>query len=232
MVISVHQPNYLPWVGYFHKIASSDVFVFLDAVQYPRGRSVANRNRIKTPQGVQYLTVPISIPKGREGKVSYLEVQFADPRWRNRHLKALRMAYGRAPYFEWCFEGLASIVEQDLPFAEMNIALVHYFMERLGITTPTYRLSEMQVQPARKSRLIVNICLALGVDTYLSGEGARDYNDEALFAAHGIRLVYQQFRCPEYPQLFGEFVPNLSIVDLLFNCGPRSLDILLGEGRT
>lgn len=228
MIVSVHQPNYLPWLGYFYKIAQSDAFVFLDTVQYPRGRSVANRSRIKTSQGPRYLTIPISIPRGREGKVSYLDVQFADLRWRTRHLKTLRGAYGRAAHFKTRFDDLASVLLTDRPFVETNIALLRYFMQQLDIPTPVHRLSEMSVEPGPKSQLIVNICRHMGADTYLSGEGARKYNDESLYAAHHIRLVYQQFTCPVYPQLFGEFVPNLSIVDLLFNCGPDSGAILRG----
>lgn len=227
MVVSVHQPNYLPWLGYFHKIACSDVFVFLDSVQYPRGQSVANRNRIKTAQGVQYLTVPVSIPKGRQGKVSYLEVRTADERWQAKHLKTLQMAYGRAPYFGRYFEDLARLLHEEQPFVEMNMALIRYFLQQLNINTPLYRLSQLDLEPGQKSQLIVDICLHFRADTYLSGQGARKYNDETLYAAHGIKLVYQHFTCPTYPQLHGEFVPNLSIVDLLFNCGPESGAILL-----
>jgi hypothetical protein len=226
MVAAVHQPNYLPWLGYFHKIAQSDVFVLLDCVQYPRGQSVANRNKIKAAQGVQYLTVPVSIPKGRKGKVCYMEVETADMQWKARHLKSLQLNYGRAPYFKQYFDDLASLLAEDRSFVERNVALIRYFAQQLSIATPMIRLSEMALEPDRKSELIVNICCHLGANVYLSGQGARKYNDDGLFAAHGVELVYQQFACPTYPQLHGSFVPNLSIVDLLFNCGPDSRSIL------
>lgn len=230
MLISVHQPNYLPWLGYFHKIEASDAFVFLDTVQYPRGNNVANRNKIKTAQGAQYLTVPISIPKGRRGKVSYLKAAATDARWKTSHLKTLQMAYGRAPHFERHFDDLAALLQRDLPFVELNMALIRYFLDQLSISTPVQRLSELGIEPVGKSQLVVDICQRLGADAYLSGQGARKCNDEALYAANGIRLVYQNFVCPVYPQLFGEFVPNLSIVDLLFNCGPESRAVLCKIG--
>jgi hypothetical protein len=227
MIVSVHQPNYLPWLGYFHKIAHSDIFVFLDTVQYPRGSSVANRNRIKTAHGVQYLTVPVSVPKGRRGKASYLEVSSAGGHWVNTHVKTLQMAYGRAPYFERYIEDVVAILERAEPFVEMNVALIHFFLSQLSISTPVYRLSRLDIDPGRKSHLILDICQHFEAGVYLSGQGARKYNDEALYNANGIQLVYQDFTCPRYTQLFGEFVPNLSIVDLLFNCGPQSKDVLL-----
>jgi len=228
ITIAVHQPNYLPWVGYFHKIAQVDVFVLLDSVQYPRGRSVAKRNRIKTAQGVQWLTVPVSLPKGAHGEATYRDVILRDDRWKKTHLKTLRVNYGRAPHFHPHFDRIEEILLQPRPFVEMNVALIRYFLSQLGIDTPLYRLSELPEVTGRKSELIVNICRHFGADVYLSGQGARKYNDEALFAANDIRLAYQEFTCPPYPQLFGEFVPDLSIVDLLFNCGPESGAILLG----
>ncbi|MFQ5576992.1 MAG: WbqC family protein [Anaerolineae bacterium] len=230
MIVSVHQPNYLPWVGYFHKIALSGAFVFLDAVQYPRGQSVANRNKIKTAGGVQYLTVPISKPKGSRGKASYFDVAPADNRWPASHLKTLRLAYGRTPYFARYVDDLAAILQAGQSFVDTNIALIRYLLAQLNITTPVYRLSALAVEPGRKSELVVNICRSLNAGVYLSGQGARAYNDEALFAAHGIQLTYQQFTCPVYPQLYGAFAPNLSVVDLLFNCGPDSKQILMQAG--
>ena len=228
VTVAVHQPNYLPWVGYFHKIAQVDHFVFLDNTQYPRGRSVANRNRIKTAQGAQWLTVPVSLPKGTQGKASYLDVILRDDRWKKKHLKTLRVNYSRAPHFHPYFDQIAEILLQPLSFVEMNIALIRYFLSQLEIDTPLHRLSALPGVTGQKSELIVNICRRLEADTYLSGQGARKYNDETYYAANGIRLTYQEFTCPVYPQLFGEFVPDLSIVDLLFNCGPESRTVLLG----
>ncbi len=226
-IVAVHQPNYLPWLGYFHKIASADVFIFLDSVQYPRGQSIANRNKIKTAQGWQWLTVPISIPKGQRGKASYLDASAAELRWKKKHLKTLQVNYSRAPYFQPYFEQIAEILLAEQSFAQTNMVLIGYFLGQLEIDTPLYRLSELEKVSGQKSQLIADICIHFEADTYISGQGARVYNDETAFAQQGIQIVYQQFTCPVYPQIHGDFIPNLSALDLLFNCGPESKDILM-----
>ena len=229
--LAVHQPNYLPWLGYFHKIASADIFVFLDSVQFPRGQSVANRNKIKTSQGWQWLTVPISIPSGRKGKATYLEVALANDTWRKKHLKTIQMNYSRAPYFQPHFDYISKILLENHSFAQTNINLIRYFLEQLEIETPLYRLSELKDISGKNNELIINLCHALGADTYLSGLGALKYNNPANYQQSHIHLEYQNFTSPQYPQQFGEFIPNLSIVDLLFNCGPESKEILLGDQK-
>lgn len=228
--LAIHQPNYVPWPGYFHKIARADVFVYLDAVQYPRGQSFAPRNRIKTPNGVVFLTVPVSVPKGRHGKASYLEVELADDRWREKHLKTVEQSYRRAPHFGEVFALYRSELETRERFVELNIGLIEAFCSYLAIETPRVRLSKVAPTFGERTQLIVDICRALGATAYLSGTGGgRDYNDEALLAANGIALRYDDFAYPEYPQLWGPFEPNLSVLDLLFNCGRASREILLAE---
>ncbi len=225
--LAIHQPNYVPWPGYFHKIARSDLFVYLDAVQYPRGQSFAPRNRIKTPNGVVFLTIPVSVPKGRKGKASYLEVEFADDRWREKHLKTVEQSYRRASYFDQVFALYRSEREARERFVELNIGLIEAFCSYLGIETPRVRLSETVPSFGERTQLIVDVCRALDATAYLSGTGGgRDYNDEALLNAHGIDLRYDDFAYPEYRQLWGDFEPNLSVVDLLFNCGRASRAVL------
>jgi hypothetical protein len=229
--VAIHQPNYVPWPGYFHKLARSDVFVYLDAVQYPRGQSFAPRNRIKTPNGVVFLTIPVSVPKGRKGKASYLEVEFADERWREKHLKTVEQSYRRAPYFDAVFALYRHELEAWDTFAELNIGLIDACCTYLGIDTPRVRLSETAPSFGERTQLIVDVCRALGATAYLSGSGGgRDYTDEALLAANRIELRYDEFSHPEYPQLWGPFEPNLSVLDLLFNCGPASRELLLEGG--
>ncbi len=227
-VVAVHQPNYVPWPGYFHKLAHADVFVYLDSVQYPRGRSFAARNRIKTPNGVTYLTVPISIPHGREGKVSYLEVQFADESWRDTHLRTIEQSYRKAPHFDEVFPLYRDGLERGRTFVDVTIGLLEAFASYLGIETERLRLSELGTASGGKEQLVLDICLAVGADVYLSGSGAgRDYNDEQLLRENGIELRYDEFRYPEHAQLWGAFEPDLSILDLLFNCGPASRDYVI-----
>jgi hypothetical protein len=228
-VVAIHQPNYLPWPGYFHKLAAADVFVYLDAVQYPRGQSFAARNRIKTPNGVIYLTIPVSVPKGQEGKASYLEVEFAEERWRDKHLRTVEQSYRRAPHFEEVFELYRGGLERGQTFVDLNVGLIEAIAGYLGIETRRVRLSETLESFGEKTELIVDVCRAVGADVYLSGSGGgREYNDEELLAQHGIELRYDEYAYPEHPQLWDGFEPNLSVLDLLFNCGRGGRELVTG----
>jgi len=219
-VLAMHQPNYLPWLGYFDKLRRSDVFVLLDSVQYPRGASVANRNRIRSGAGELLLTVPVRVPKGREGKAPYTEVELADERWRAKHLRSIEQAYRRAPCFEAFFPEFAAIVEGAQTFCGLTVALVRWLARSLGIETETPLLSELGLPEAQKNDLIVALCRRFGADVYLSGRGAASYNDPADLAAAGVELRYQEFEHPVYPQQGEGFVSHLSALDYLLNCGP------------
>jgi hypothetical protein len=228
-VVAIHQPNYIPWPGYFHKLAACDVFVYLDAVQYPRGRSFAARNRIKTPNGVVFLTIPVSVPKGHEGKASYLEVEFADERWRDKHLKTVEQSYKRAPHFDEVFEFYRDGLERGRTLVDLNVGLIEPIADYLGIETRRVRLSETLESFGEKSDLIVDVCKTLEADVYLSGAGGgREYNDERLLNEHGIELRYDEYSYPEHPQLWDGFEPNLSVLDVLFNCGPDGRELVIG----
>lgn len=228
--IAIHQPNYIPWPGYFHKLAACDVFVLLDAVQYPRGQSFAARNRIKTPSGPTYLTIPVSVPKGHEGKATYLEVDYADPRWKEKHLRTVEGSYRRAPHFEEVYALYARQLEPERSFVDLNIGLIDAVAEYLRIETRRIRLSELLPSFGTKTDLILDVCGALDASTYLSGTGGgREYNDEELLAAHGIQLRYDEYEPPVYTQLWGDFEPRLSVLDLVFNCGRASRDLVVSQ---
>ena len=229
-VAAIHQPNYVPWPGYFHKLAACDAFVYLDAVQYPRGRSFAARNRIKTPNGVAYLTVPVSVPKGREGKASYLEVELADEQWRDKHLKTVEQSYKRAPHFEEVFALYREALERGRTLVELNVGLIEAVAGYLGIETRRARLSQTLDSFGEKTDLIVDVCRAVGADVYLSGSGGgREYTDERLLAEHGIELRFDEYEYTEHPQLWDGFEPNLSVLDLLFNCGREGRSLVTGS---
>ena len=229
IVAAIHQPNYIPWPGYFHKLAACDVFVYLDAVQYPRGQSFAARNRIKTPNGVVFLTIPVSVPKGHEGKASYLEVEFADERWRDKHLKTVEQSYKRAPHFDEVFELYRDGLERGRTFVDLNVGLIEAIAGYLGIETRRVLLSETLESFGEKTDLIVDVCKTLEADVYLSGAGGgREYNDERLLNEHGIELRYDDYAYPEHPQLWDGFEPNLSVLDLLFNCGREGRELVTG----
>lgn len=225
--LAIHQPNYIPWLGYFAKMAESDIFVYLDAVQYPRGQSFSPRNRIKTPNGPAFLTIPVDKSAAVDGKLTYRQVGFSGDKWRAKHLKTVEMSYKRAPYFEAVFERFRTVLEREESFVDLNIALIDMVVDYLGIDVQRVRLSEILDDFGQKSDLIVDCCRKMGATEYLSGTGGgKDYNDEAVLAAAGIALRYSRFAHPEYPQLWGEFVSHLSVLDALFNCGPATRDLL------
>ena len=226
-IVSIHQPNYIPWIGYFYKIFKSDYFVILDVVQYPRGKSFAARNKIKTSNGVTFLTIPVSIPKGEEGKVKYTNVKFADIKWKRKHLKTIEMNYKKTKYFDDIFPLFKNIVEPVENFTEMNIELIKMVNQYLNIDTIIVKLSKLLDEFGQKTQLIIDICKKLDVNVYLSGTGGgKDYNKEDLLNKNEIKLEYSDFQNPTYSQLWGGFESHLSIIDLLFNEGKRSKKIM------
>lgn len=217
------QPSYLPWLGYFAQMARADVFVVYDDVQYDK-HSWRNRNRIKTAHGVQWLTVPVAT----HGKNKPLnsEVQIAGQDWRRKHLATIRQQYAKSPFFEryiGVFEDLYGREWTNL--LELNHAAMLSLADALGLTREIRFASTLGIGGAGAPRLI-EICRALGAARCYEGAAGRNYIDDALFASAGIELEYQDYRHPEYPQLHGPFEPFLSVIDLLFNCGPESLEIL------
>jgi hypothetical protein len=228
MIFSIHQPNYIPYLGYFYKISKSDIFVILDTVQYPRGQSFSPRNRIKTPQGAHYLTIPVKVPGGRDGKALYTEILFANENWYVNHLKTVEQSYKKAPFFGEIYEIYGSVIKK--PFgniSELNIELIKEFCRYLEITTKIVTLSSLLEEFGQKTDLIIDIAKKLEADKYLSGTGGgKEYNNEEKMNAAGIELVYSKFKPVEYKQLWGDFIANLSVIDVLFNCGPGIIDML------
>ncbi len=227
MIAAIHQPNFIPWIGYFYKILKADQFVLLDDVQFTRG-GYTNRVSIKYGKGGDWLTVPL-IKQGRFGElVRDVELQ-ADPKWRTKTLQTLKANYGRAPYFKTYLPELEGIVfGTDRLLADFNIALIRFLMKALEIDTPICRSSTLQGISGLSTERLVSICRALGATEYLSGFGGANYQEQETFRQNGITLTMSAFKHPQYPQLWGEFVPGLSAIDLLFNCGPKSIEVLRG----
>ena len=226
---AIHQPNYIPWLGYFFKIAHSDRFVFLDTVGYPGG-SLVNRNSIKTPCGSAWLTIPV-LKSGRSGQL-ISEVETDNIRnWARRHLATLRSNYGRAPYFKEVLALLEphyhSVAGDTSSLSNFNIGLICSIATYLRLNTQCINASELNVS-GQKTDLLLDICRAIGASTYLAGTGAKVYQEDTRFEDAGITPVYSSFSQRDYPQLFGEFVGNLSVVDVLMNCGALGTRQLLG----
>jgi hypothetical protein len=229
MIAAIHQPNYLPWLGYFYKMALCDVFVLLDDVQLVRGRSFTTRNKVKTSNGAQWLTVPVT----EKGELKLIKdvVIAQDGKWLKKHWKTIELSYKKAPYWN-----NYSIYFQDVyegrcwsALSELNITLITKIKAILGLKTKIVLSSELKGISGERSSRNLSICKHLGADTYLSGTGARNYNDEEEFRKAGVNLIYTDFKHPVYHQLWGDFTPSLSIIDLLFNEGEKSLETLLAR---
>ena len=229
MIVAIHQPNYLPWLGYFYKIANCDIFVLLDNVQYNKN-GFRNRNKIKTPQGTVWLSVGV-LTKGRYGQlITEVEINNSVP-WSSIHEKSISQNYSRAPYFKKYKAFFEDIYHKKWgTLVDLDEALIKVIYEILGIKSVKFiRASELNVT-GESTELLVNICKAVGADTYLSGPSGQKYMDEELFEKEGISLRYSDFRHPTYTQLWGDFTPSMSIIDLIFNEGEKSLEILRGAG--
>jgi hypothetical protein len=226
MKVAISQPAYLPWLGYFDLIDQVDTFVLLDSVQFEK-QSWQQRNRIKTPTGLQWLTVPV-VFRGRFGQFIH-DVQIRDGEFAKKHLRGIELNYRRAPYFEQYFPELQRLLQSFCvaTLLELNEALIRWFCQILGITTQIVRSSNLNGK-GKRCELLVNLCAFLGADFYLSPVGSAVYLVEELevFAAAGIEVGFQHFEHPRYSQLFPPFESHASALDLIFNEGPASVSML------
>ncbi|MBI5444687.1 MAG: WbqC family protein [Deltaproteobacteria bacterium] len=221
MVLAVHQPHYLPWPGLFHKMASADLFVFLDVVQYVP-REWQNRNRIRTHQGTQWLTVPVHAP-GRP-EIREVSVDNEQP-WAERHLRSLEFNYRPSPHYREVMGWLEPLLQRRWEgLSDLNIAVTLEMARALGVTTPTRIASDLGDLPTGPDRRIVALCERLGAEVYLSGSGGHHYMELEAYRAAGIRVAFHEFQPPVYPQLHGDPIPGLSAVDLLLQAGPCALE--------
>lgn len=228
MKVAIHQPQYLPWLGYFDKMDQADCFVLLDDVQFTKNEW-QNRNRIKAAADWQWLTVPVlhRFPQ----RINEVRINQADP-WSRKHLRTLVSNYTSAPFFNLHRPFFEEIYAREWTLLlDLNLVAITYLVEALGIRTKLVLASSLPVPAGvEATERLIAICRAVGGDTYLSGVGGRGYLDLALFEEAAIQIVFQAFHTRPYPQRFGAFVPDLSAVDLLFNCDSDSLRIIR-EGR-
>ena len=220
-IFSVHQPNFIPWLGYFDKINNSDVFIILDDVLIPRGTSVANRNKILSNNGIIELTFPISHPKGNNRLTSYKDILFVDEKSKQKIFKTIQSTYLKAPFYKKVITLLEEVFNED-SFCKMNITYIRKVCELLNINTEIILMSDLKTD-GQKNELIVGLGKLINGDVYLSGTGAKSYNDEAFFNANGIELVYQNYKPENYIQFNStESIAYLSSLDYLFNKGFNS----------
>ncbi len=223
MIVSIAQPAYLPWPGYFDRIMASDAHVVLDHVQFEKN-SVTNRNKIKTPQGEAWMTVPL-LTKGNFGSLEINKVEVArNSNWQIKHWKSLQNNYAKSPclarfqeklgqlYTSRTYERLIDVLERGLDF----------FLRHLKISIPIHYSSALNCG-GKKSELVLEICQKLGATTYISGPFGRDYLEREKFDAAGIKILFHEYEYVPYPQRFGDFLPGLSTIDMLLNIGEDAI---------
>lgn len=223
-VVGIHQPQYLPYLGYFHKIAQCDVFVHLDDVQFQKG-GVQNRNKIKNITGWNWLTVPVT----QNINQNINEVQIINKvNWADKHWRALQTNYGKAPFFK-TYSGLFQQIygKKWNNLADLNIEFAERICDVLDIHTEFVLSSKIETEGTSTERL-VSVCQNLNADAYIAGRGGKNYMKLGLFEKEGIEIIWQDFTHPVYQQQFPEveFIPNLSIIDLLFNCGDKTREFI------
>jgi len=228
MTVGILQPGYLPWLGFFEQMYKSDVFIIYDDVQYDK-QGWRNRNRIKTVNDVQWLTVPVVVNFKESPLIN--EVRIDDKiNWRKKHLLSIKQNYSKSP----CYREYIGIFEDAYSreweyLVDIDMFFIVKLAECLGMSNKKIvRSSTLNVNGDRIERLI-NICKIFKADTFYEGAAGRDYIDESYFAEHGIKVEYQDYKHPAYNQLYGNFIPCLSMIDLLFNHGKESLSILVNK---
>jgi hypothetical protein len=221
------QPSYIPWRGYFDQIKRADTFVFYDDVQYDK-RGWRNRNRIKTPHGVRWLTIPVYSRGAQTQHIPIQDIRICwDRPWNQEHWSTIAMAYRRAPYFRTYAALLEEFYQRRYDsLADFTIELTEALAGALGISHTRYLRSSALAAAGAKTDRLLDILHKVGASDYLSGPSARGYIEEEKFLAAGIRLEYMQYDYPEYEQLYPPYDPQVSIIDLLFMTGPRALEYI------
>lgn len=229
MRVTIHQPEHMPWLGFFHKINMADVYVTLDNVQF-RKDYFHNRNQIRAANGKTWITVPVK-NKNAIQIIKDVEISY-DHKWIKRYSNLIDQNYAKSPFYERYIHDLVSIIKNSYSYlCALNIDIIKFLLKNLGIQTKVVHACELQL-PHCKGPTAVNwhICKALNAKTYISGISGKEYLDETPFKKDNINVEYQEFHHPIYEQLYKPFVPLMSVIDLLFNYGEKSLDVINGVG--
>lgn len=217
MICAIHQPNFIPYLGFFNKFKKSDVFVLYDHVQYAKN-DFHNRNRLKINGKGNWLTIPVNVHFGQ--KIN--EVKFANRDFINKHLESIKQNYKKSEYFNEIFPDIERIyldVESD-NFSDFNIRLLKFLFNKFDKNKKVFLSSELGLDYTKRStEALIDACQKVGADKYLSGSGAKNYINESLFLDNNIELIWQDFHHPIYKQLGNDFIENLSVLDALFNLG-------------
>jgi len=227
MILTAHQPVYLPWLGLFHKISLAETFVYFDQVQY-LPKDWMNRNKIRTKDGSIWLTVPVLRKGYRDLKTSEIEINNST-NWQKKHLRSISLNYKKSPYFENYIPFFEDVYSRKWEFlGDLNEYMLKWFLDELGIKVNFLNAKNFKFE-GEKSSLILNMCKKLDASTYIFGTLGKDYANVHEFEKNNVKLIFQDYNHPKYSQLYSEFVSHLSVIDLLFNHGPKSLEIILSN---
>ena len=226
MILTAHQPLYMPWLGFFHKAILADTICILDDVQFADGDYI-NRNKIKTVHGAKWITVPVNKKNHLNKQINQMEI--VDEGWKNRHLSLLRQSYSKTPYYSYYIDSLGALIEETSyqHLIDLDMALIEFLFKELDISTNIVMSSNLALQ-GKKSDLILSMCQELDADVYISGQNGLDYLKVQDFGSIETQIVVQNYKHPSYSQSHGDFVPFLSVIDLLFNSGSGARDIIMG----
>jgi len=227
-IVSVHQPNFLPWIGYFYKIAKSDIFVYLDNVQFIK-RSFINRVKIKTITGTNWMTVPVKTKRRYLQSINETKID-NETDWRKKFLGIIKANYSKSPYFKKYFKSLELYFSNDFNYlTNFNMGLTEWVLSELSIKTKILKSSEIINDMDNPTERIVIICKKLNADAYLSGFGGEKYQERDKFENQNINLIVYDFNHPVYEQLWGDFIPGLSILDYMFNTDIKEMKEFFNE---
>jgi hypothetical protein len=228
VIVTIHQPDHLGYLGFYHKIMNADKYVVLDSVQFAK-REFIHRNRIRSASGPLWLSVPV-LTKGRYyQKIQDVEINQTQS-WQKEHWGRIYHTYCKAPHFDTYAPEFQTIYTTSWEkLVDLNLRLIRTAFDLLGMHVDMCLASELDVE-GKATELLINITQAVGGDTYLSGPGGKNYMDESLFEERGVHVKYNQFEHPVYEQLHEPFLPYMAVIDLLFNCGPCALDVLRSAG--
>lgn len=215
MILTAHQPSYLPWLGYFDKIIHSDVFIYLDTVQLEKN-SYSYRNKIKTPQGSTWLTIPLKM-KGHTSNLIQDVLIDNSQQWKKKHLKNIFFNYKKSSFFNELYPKIEKLYQQDFDlFSDLTYQHLLFWIQELNIKTKIIKSSGLEIN-SKKSNLILDLCKEFNADKYISGALGKDYLDESGFKEENISIEYQDYQHPSYQQLNGSFISHMGIVDFWMN---------------
>lgn len=228
IILSLHQPNFIPWIGFFYKIAKSDIFVFIDEVQFIK-RSYINRVKIKTVTGTKWMTVPVKTKGRYYQKINEVEID-NERDWKKKILGLIKMNYSKSPFYEKYFYHLNDYLMRDYHLlTEFNIGIIKWLLSELSIKTKIYKSSEIIEEVDDPTERIIKICKKFNAEIYLSGFGGNNYQEVDVFKKSIIEPIVYDFKHPVYSQLWDDFVSGLSIIDYLFNTDIKEIKEFIND---